>query len=211
MSEELLQIEFVHKTLTEALVAFQAEAPKLLKGNTAKAGSFSYKYVDLASVMDAIQPLLAKHGLSWSAFPTFGPDGSPALRYQLRHSCGESVHDCMPLLIQKNDPQGLGSGITYARRYALLSVLNLVADEDDDGAKASKQPSPAVPTQQAAPSVKLATPSDVKEIKAAAEGLPPELVKLAVASCGLDGLTKYSEVPADKVVPLIRALGGAQS
>jgi hypothetical protein len=39
----------------------------------------------------------------------------------------------MKLLLSKIDPQGQGSGVTYARRYALVSVLNLVADDDDDG------------------------------------------------------------------------------
>jgi hypothetical protein len=39
----------------------------------------------------------------------------------------------MQLLLSKNDAQGQGSAITYARRYALCAVLNLVADDDDDG------------------------------------------------------------------------------
>jgi hypothetical protein len=43
----------------------------------------------------------------------------------------------MPLLLTKEDPQGQGSAITYARRYALCAVLNLVGDDDDDGNGAS--------------------------------------------------------------------------
>jgi hypothetical protein len=46
---------------------------------------------------------------------------------------GESVEDVMPLMLVKEDPQAQGSAITYARRYSLLTLLSLTADEDDDG------------------------------------------------------------------------------
>ena len=44
----------------------------------------------------------------------------------------------MILHLPKSDPQGQGSAVTYARRYSYMSVLGLVADEDDDGNKASQ-------------------------------------------------------------------------
>lgn len=126
-----------HKSLAEALAAFQGEAPKLHKGETAQAGSYSYKYVDLADIVAVIQPLMKEHGLSWSTFPCIGSDGRPALRYALRHTSGDMESDTMPLMLAKADAQGLGSAISYGRRYALCAVLNLVADADDDGAAAT--------------------------------------------------------------------------
>jgi hypothetical protein len=124
--------------LHEALLAFQSEAPRLVKSSEAKAGSFSYKYVDLDSVMEKVGPLLTQHGLVWSTFPTRDQHGEPALRYRLTHAeSGEFDEDVMPLMISKNDAQGQGSAITYARRYSITAVLNLVADEDDDGGRAS--------------------------------------------------------------------------
>jgi hypothetical protein len=66
-------------------------------------------------------------------FPSRDDDG-PTLRYSLVHAeSGEAVSDTMPLLLGKDDMQGFGSAVTYARRYALCAVLGLVADEDDDG------------------------------------------------------------------------------
>ena len=212
-----------HKTLAEALVAFQAEAPKLLKGNTAKItspkGSYTYKYISLDDVMEAIQPLLAKHGLAWSAYPTFGPKGEPALRYKLTHSSGDFESDTMPLLVQKEDPQGLGSGITYARRYALLSVLNLVADEDDDGQKASA-PSRVAPSRvYDAPGAGSLTvtadlvPDHVAFIKAAAQGLTARQIRGCLQSLGMDPThldtdPPFRRVEKDKSGALIAALKG---
>ena len=59
----------------------------------------------------------------------------------------------------------------------------------------------------------LATAADVKEMVAAAAPLKdqPELIKLALGSCGLDGVMKFNQVPADKVAQLVAAFGGAQS
>ena len=132
----------IHKNLGEALVAFQAEAPTLVKDSTNP--HFRSKFVSLDPRVETVRPLLAKHGLAWSALPCIGPSGEPALRYQLLHAAtGEAISDTMPLLLSKADPQGQGSAITYARRYSLSAVLNLVADEDDDGNQASKEASKA--------------------------------------------------------------------
>jgi ERF superfamily len=131
-----------HASLHEALLAFQAAAPKLLKQSQAvvksQKGSYSYKYVDLADIMEQVGPLLAQHGLTWSTFPCRDERGDPALRYVLTHaSTGDCMTETMPLMIAQATAQGLGSAITYARRYSLCAVLNLVADEDDDGQAAT--------------------------------------------------------------------------
>jgi hypothetical protein len=133
-----------HKSLAEALAAFQAECPTLPKDATNP--HFKSKFTPLDTMVEVTSPILSKHGLSWSAFPCFAPDGSPALRYVLRHVSGEVESETMPLLVQKADPQGMGSALTYARRYSLSAALNLVADEDDDGNHASRPASnPAQP------------------------------------------------------------------
>jgi ERF superfamily len=79
--------------------------------------------------------------------PTSDEHGHPALRYRITHvPSGEYDEDVMPLMCASLDPQGQGSALTYARRYALLAVLNLAPGEDDDGASAgralSRAPSP---------------------------------------------------------------------
>lgn len=122
-----------HKTLTEALVAFQLELPDVSKGSTNPA--FKSKYADLADITKAVFPILGKHGLSFTAYPDETEHG-PALKYALRHISGEAIEGSFPLP-DGVKAQELGSWITYGRRYALSAVTGIVADDDDDGNSAT--------------------------------------------------------------------------
>lgn len=118
------------ETLGEALLAVQKEAPALQRD--AINPHFKNKYVSLDSLMGQILPVLHKHGFVLVQSPTV-ENGEPALRTKLLHApSGEAIEDTMLLVLGKTDPQGQGSAITYARRYSLMSILGLVADEDDD-------------------------------------------------------------------------------
>jgi hypothetical protein len=122
-------------TLYEALLAFQKEGVKLQKN--AINPHFGNKYISLDTLMEQVLPLLSKNGFVLLQFPT-SLDGVPALRTQLMHvSSSGYIEDTMPLSLDKSTPQGQGSAITYARRYALMSILGLVADVDDDANAAS--------------------------------------------------------------------------
>lgn len=123
------------KPLLAALLAVQAEAPPLKK--SAENPHFRSKFAPLDKIVETINPILHKHGLVWSTLPGHDEYG-PALTYRLAHAeSGEVLEGTMPLLLSKQDAQGQGSAITYARRYALCAVLNLVAEDDDDGARAA--------------------------------------------------------------------------
>lgn len=192
-----------HKNLAEALAAFQAECPTLPKDATNP--HFRSKFTPLDTIVERVSPLLTKHGLSWSAFPCFGPDGSPALRYALRHTSGDVESDVMPLLVTKNDPQGMGSALTYARRYALSSVLNLVSDDDDDGNGSSR---PQAQRQQQRPAV---------DFRSAAAGLKLGQIREAFVSCGIQppggevpAWQFFDNVPSDKAAVLAEALRSAE-
>jgi hypothetical protein len=138
-------------SLAAALLAFQAEAPTLSKNAAGQVGSRNYKYVDLHSIVETITPLLAKHGLTWTTRPT-GTHDAPTLTYELLWEGNpdedtaedrdlQAIAGEMPLYLPEHPTsQTLGSAITYARRYALTAVLNLVADEDDDGQAATSAP-----------------------------------------------------------------------
>jgi hypothetical protein len=121
--------------LAAALVAAQAEFAAIPK--TAENPFFKSKYADLATVISHTQPILARHGLAVSQHPTT-LDGEPALTTWVLHSSGQSMRDTMKLYAAKNDPQGQGAAITYARRFAYMAVLGLVADADDDGNQATQ-------------------------------------------------------------------------
>lgn len=121
--------------LLAALQAVQSEAPTLPKDKTNP--HFQSRYTGLDTIVEKIGPLLHTHGLLWTALPG-GSHDQPTLSYRLAHvESGEVIEGTMPLLLDKPTAQALGSALTYARRYSLCAVLNLVADEDDDGSAAS--------------------------------------------------------------------------
>lgn len=98
---------------------------------------FKSKYSDLASVWDAIRPALSANGLSVVQTPYMAPDGTVGLTTILMHASGEYIQGNMCMKPLKPDPQSLGSGISYLRRYC-ISAYTGVAQVDDDGNEASQ-------------------------------------------------------------------------
>ena len=132
--------------LYTALALAQAEMGKALKDSANPA--FRSKYADLASVMDACMPALSKHGIAVLQ-PAYHDDTGRYVKTIFHHGeSGESVECMVPLIIAKNDMQGYGSAVTYARRYGLMGMAG-IAPEDDDGnaaAKAAPKTTPAAET-----------------------------------------------------------------
>lgn len=108
------------------------------------------KYATLNSVMDAIKPAMAAHGLSMVQLPT-SKDGEIGLQTVIIHSSGQYISDAfyMPVGTEKgkSPAQVMGSILSYMRRYAASAAFGVVADEDTDG----NQPQPK---QQAKPQPK---------------------------------------------------------
>jgi hypothetical protein len=125
----------VSDNLTAALAAVQAELPPIAKTETARAGSYSYTYANLAAISRTVLPLLAKHGLAWLTMPMLNAAGRLVLHYELRHVSDDAVSGEFPL--SGNTPQEIGSAITYARRYCLCSVTGVAPESDDDDAAAA--------------------------------------------------------------------------
>lgn len=128
-----------HGSLVEALFAFRAEVRADLKlRKDATNPHFGSGFASLDEIAK-VDPLLHKHGLLWMTMPTIA-DGKSALRYKLIHvPTGDREEDVMLLLLDKENPQGLGSAHTYGRRQAKTTVLDLRA-EDDDGNAGSTPP-----------------------------------------------------------------------
>jgi len=96
---------------------------------------FKSKYADLSSVWDACRKALSDNGLSVIQNPLMAKVGeteSFCLETTLFHESGEYMSGLYPIKPVKDDPQGHGSAITYARRYALAGIVG-VAQADDDG------------------------------------------------------------------------------
>lgn len=128
--------------IAKALVAVQAEVKTVIKG--AKNEHFGNTYAELADVQGVALPLLSKHGLLLSQWP-ITRSGKHYLRSYLVHESGVGMVDDIDLLLTKNDPQGLGSAITYQRRQTTMAILGLSAEDDDDGNKAAnRQAKPTV-------------------------------------------------------------------
>lgn len=116
--------------LAKALNEFQEELVTVSK--TADNPFYHSKYADLASIQKVTQPILTKHGLSILQLLD-NLDGEPALTTIVMHKSGQQQKGTIPLILAKKDPQGVGSAITYMRRYGYAAALQIVIDEDDDG------------------------------------------------------------------------------
>jgi hypothetical protein len=125
-----------HTGIYAALAAAQAAMGPALK--QAVNPAFKSKYADLASVMDACLPALTANGICVMQ-PTGEDELGRFVKTILAHTSGETVECRVPLIVSKNDMQGYGSAVTYARRYGLMSMAG-IAPEDDDGNAAAKAP-----------------------------------------------------------------------
>jgi len=115
--------------LAKALNKFQSRNVSVKK--TSVNPFFHSKYADLASIWDACRDELTKNELSVSQVAGHNESGI-VIETILMHNSGEWISGSQAINPIKNEPQAIGSAITYARRYALAAILGLVADEDDD-------------------------------------------------------------------------------
>ena len=105
---------------------------------------FKSKYADLASCWDACRTQLSENGLAViQAIDIIGD--KPVLITTLAHSSGEWIKSITPVLCRDDSPQAQGSGITYARRYALAAIVGLAQiDDDAEAAQARHKPAPKI-------------------------------------------------------------------
>lgn len=112
---------------------------------------FRNQYASLSAFEAVLRPILSKHGLAFTQLA-----GSDELGHTvttvLMHSSGQFISETMRLILQKNDMQGLGSAITYARRYMLASMVGISDGKDDDAERAvthfeEREPAPLPPSK----------------------------------------------------------------
>lgn len=125
------------KDLACALVKAQSELSGAKKGAKAVVtGTTVRTYADLASVWEAIREPLTDNGLCVIQFPRTVGNGVEIETTLMHGATGQFMSDVLWVPCGKNDAQGLGSAITYGRRYALMAVVG-VCPVDDDGAAAT--------------------------------------------------------------------------
>lgn len=168
--------------LSAALVKFQSKCVVVGKDSTNP--HFKSKYASLSAIIEATQSPLAEVGLAVIQLPA----GENTLTTMLVHESGEYIAETYKMTPVRNDPQGLGSAITYQRRYALGAVLNINIDDDDDGNSASQtgmtgekrpishqKPAPKKPLTKEALDATLSQTQTVKELTDLWYELPKEL------------------------------------
>lgn len=194
-----------------ALAAAQGEFPLIPRDRTVTVVSrkqredgsraqYTFSYAPLATVLEKVRPALAKHELALTQAVV--PDGKgESVRTVLIHSSGEYLANETPLFASASDnaSQGYASGLTYARRYGVTTLLCVAADDDDDGngtdddagrervnaGRAPQgrtrpaKPAPAMPQARsdAAPAPLSDGPRRLLEVKAKAAGLTVEEVE----------------------------------
>jgi len=118
--------------LLKALAAFKEDCPAFKKETEA----YNYKYVRLDKIHEVVYPILSKHGLFLDQ-NLFSEPGIFTIVTTVTHlETGQDKTSTMNVAVEKmkgmNDYQSMGSGITYMRRYAIGTLLNLVTEEDTD-------------------------------------------------------------------------------
>lgn len=156
-----------------ALATAQGEFPQIIKTSTATVTGrdgrqgYSYKYADIADVLKQILPVLAKHKLAVIQ-PTVIDGSGLFIKTRLVHASGQWIESEYPVCSVNGDHQKMGGAMTYARRYALCSLIGVAADEDTDGQEAA-EPQPK----------QIKRPQNVRE-------LPPKAAKAANAKHAVD-------------------------
>jgi hypothetical protein len=116
---------------------------------------------------------------------------------------GEQMEGTMLLQAAKNDPQGQGSAITYAKRYALMALCGLSADEDDDGNKASQPPRRRAASSAA---TGVITGAQQKRLFAIARDRKLDKDQVKDRIFQIAGVESSSAIPKDKYDAVIAAL-----
>lgn len=128
--------------LAKALSLFQVKVGSVKKDSVNP--FFKSKYASLTTIIEHISIPLSESGLCYTQFP----DETGLTTVLMHAESGEYIQATYQMPVAKaNDPQAVGSAITYARRYALGAILGLAIDEDDDANAASQQPKQQ-PTEQ---------------------------------------------------------------
>lgn len=209
-------------TLMGALLEAQRKLPKLHKNETAevvsqKGSKYTYKYLTLDTLMEQVLPVLNDQELVWVTLPGRDDHGL-VLRYRLIHApTNESIDGVMPLMIKAADAQAQGSAISYARRYSLMALLGIAADEDDDGAAAkaaaeaaAREARKAAEAANAPSGAPLSDEARQRVLKAITDG--HQSVDLVLAAVGLDSQEQMTAAHAHKIKTLLDGAGnGAKS
>lgn len=136
-------LEFEESLLLDKLAGALAKAQGGMAGakkdSEGQVGQQKVKYADLASVWDVIRKPLSENGLAIIQRPS-ARQSSVTVVTDMVHESGQWIRMRLTLPLDRQTAQGVGSAITYARRYSISALTGVAAEDDDDGAAASGEP-----------------------------------------------------------------------
>jgi hypothetical protein len=163
------------KSLDEALRMLQADPPVLLKDKRGQVGNQRTKYADLVQVNAVVLARLNALGVIYKTKPTLrAEDPKFVLAYSLKHvASGTEEAGEYPLKLSEN-PMQMGSAITYARRYVLLAITGIAAEDEDDDGQAAANRGTAQRSQQQRRRGSSSAPQQGAGVQRSAPPLPSE-------------------------------------
>jgi hypothetical protein len=178
------------KSLDEALRLLQADPPVLVKDKKGQVGNQKTKYADLVQVNAVVLSRLNALGVIYKTKPTLRAEEPKfVLAYSLRHVPSDTEETGeYPLKLSEN-PMQMGSAITYARRYVLLAITGIAAEDEDDDGQAAGNPG-TVQRQSRRASARRSTPQQSRPPLPGEGGdgvTPPQLSTLGaqLGKCGI--------------------------
>lgn len=108
---------------------------------------YKNKYASLKSLVDVAKPVLAKYGLTVVQLAGPSDQRSVSMTTVIGHKSGQYIAETSPMPTKSDNPQSVGSSLTYARRYGLAAALGIVSDEDDDANLGAGKPALPPDTQ----------------------------------------------------------------
>jgi hypothetical protein len=186
--------------LAESLAKAQAGIKSITKDRTNP--HFRNRYATLDAILDAVRPTLAAQGLSIVQGASESTQGFNVETY-LVHSSGEYIANVVAVPVSKQDAQGVGSAMTYGRRYGVSALLALSTDEDDDGEAAAKKPAPKPEPKPATMDTDEHTPIGTKW-----DGTDPDAIRYVfpVAFKGHEG-KKMGDIPKPDLAAFVAKAG----
>lgn len=192
------------REFTQAKIALQRVLPtidkdgKIVVEPKPNKRGYSTPFASFENIMATCKPLLLEHGFDLWFAPDIGEGNRLIMRGHLDHLCGHSKTCAIPMPLEngggKNDAQGVGSSITYAKRYATIALLNIVSRAKQDVDIDGNNP------EDVAPPAKL-SPDQVKKLAAAIEFCGVGVPKF----CSHYGIDKVENLSVDRFDEALKA------
>lgn len=205
------QSEHINELAT-ALAKCQGEMEPAIKDSINP--HFKNKFATLYSIWEACRKPLSKNGLSVVQTMDFIND-KLCLTTKLLHSSGQWMGSVTPVIYAKNDAQGIGSALSYFKRYSLSALLGIcTADEDDDGNAAMPNEKQEKPSKKEPPKVEgqpfdcllHLTREQTKELHELAELCDPEYMAKLYSYLESLGVKGFENLKSDKYERVIKGM-----